>query len=85
MNLKHGANKQQKASVYSFLENGSHDQITIEKIQGKEFTYPIIEDLSFAWEQISFLFTKLKNQMVATVGEDQNMIIIMLLKIKMER
>ena len=64
MNLRHGANKQQKASVYSFLENGSHDQITIEKIQGKEFTYPIIEDLSFAWEQISFLFTKLKNQMV---------------------
>lgn len=64
MNLKHGANKQQKASVYSFLENGRHDQIKIEKIQGKEFTFPIIEDLSFAWEQISFLFTKLKNQMV---------------------
>ena len=63
MDLKYGANKQQKASLYGFLD-GNSDELQVSKIQGKEFSYSIIDDVSFAWEQVSFLFTKLKNQMV---------------------
>ena len=60
--LKHGANKQQKASVYSLI--ASAEKQPVQKIQGKEFTFNVIEDLSFAWEQISLLFIQLRNQMV---------------------
>ena len=62
MDLKYGTNKQQKASVYSLISKNENYQI--QKIQGKEFTYNVIEDLSFAWEQISILFTQLRDQMV---------------------
>lgn len=62
LSLHNGANEQQKGALYTTDIYG-FDVTQVEKIQGKELTYNNISDMSFAWEQISCLFTSLKNQM----------------------
>lgn len=61
-NMVHnGSNPQQVSCLYNYsYEQGATSGI--KKLQGKELNYNIICDLSVAWEQISTLFSCLKNQ-----------------------
>lgn len=62
MDLNSGENSQQKAAIYSKISKDEEDY-SLSKIQGKELNYNSCSDLSYAWEQISYLFTYMKNQM----------------------
>lgn len=61
MELHNGANAQQDGYFYrSPTQAGALNGFL--KLQGKELTYNIISDVSFAWERISTLYAILKNQ-----------------------
>ena len=61
--LQQGANSHQKACIYKTpTEYGLLDSFL--KLPGKSLSYNIAADVAFAWEQISTLFSILKNQFV---------------------
>lgn len=61
--LKHGANIHQQACVYkSSTEYGLIDNFL--RLPGGNLTYNLAADVAFAWEQISTLFSILKNQFI---------------------
>ncbi len=61
MHLQGGANPQQIGFLYKSPSNtGALNGFL--KVQGKELTYNIISDISFAWEKISLLYEILKTQ-----------------------
>ena len=59
--LHQGSNPQQKGCLYKTPDgNGALNGFL--KLQGKDLTYPIVSDISFAWERVSTLYDQLKNQ-----------------------
>ena len=61
LQLKSGINSQQSAYLYkSPSEAGSVGNFL--KYQGKELSYTLVKDISYAWRQINSLFTLLKDQ-----------------------
>lgn len=59
--LHHGANPQQKGYLYKTPDgNGTLNGFL--KLQGKDLTYSIVSDISYAWERVSTLYDLLKNQ-----------------------
>ena len=61
LQLHCGMNAQQSAYLYkSPAEEGSVGNFL--KYQGKDLTYTLVNDISYAWRQINSLFTLLKNQ-----------------------
>ncbi|MCQ2590156.1 MAG: hypothetical protein MJ179_07005 [Treponema sp.] len=61
MELKNGTNKQQESCLYAFPSTPATSTF-FSKLQGKDFDYTTISDLSFAWDAINFLYQQLKNQ-----------------------
>lgn len=59
--LKSGSNPQQKSCFYKYpTETGAFSGHS--KIQGHELDYNNVTDISYAWEQISILYSNLKTQ-----------------------
>jgi len=61
LDLKNGTNKQQDACLYAF-PSAPATSTFFSKLQGKDFDYATMSDLSFAWDAINFLYQQLKNQ-----------------------
>ncbi len=61
LQLHGGANPQQNGYLYKSPSNAGALNGFL-KVQGKELTYNIISDVSFAWEKISLLYAILKTQ-----------------------
>lgn len=59
--LSEGSNPQQEACLYKYPSDSSTINNFV-KIQGKELTYNIVNDVALAWEEISTLYTNLKTQ-----------------------
>lgn len=59
--LNHGSNKQQQACLYTTSSTLNSANL-FSKLQGKDFDYNSICDLSFAWNGINYLYQNLKTQ-----------------------
>lgn len=60
-NLRQGSNKQQDACLYVMPSETTASSF-FSKLLYKDFDYNNINDLSFAWDSLNFLYQKLKNQ-----------------------
>lgn len=60
-----GSNSHQNACFYQLPTNSETDK-SFQKIQGKELTYNIVSDVSFALNQMALVYSHLKNQFSVT-------------------
>lgn len=63
IDFQHGANSHQRGTLY-LLPNENGEIPYLKELQNKKISFNMVNDISFAWEQISILYKHLKNQFV---------------------